>query len=96
MKLAENKATVFDVKKDEKRKNTVQANISTYEGEGPDEERRYSSWFTRFVGKAYEKALGLNDKDKIIIKSAKIENSYNKETEKLYVTVTVFDFKVDD
>ena len=96
MKLATNKATVFEVKKDESRKNTVQANISTYEGKGQNDEPVYSSWFTRFVGKAYEKALGLQDKDRIVIKEGKIENYYNKEKGKLYVSVTVFDFDMDE
>lgn len=96
MNLGENKATVFEPKKDENRKNTVRATISTYEGEDADQGKKYSSWYARFVGDAYKKAIKLKNKDKIDITSAKIENSYNKDTEKLYVTVTVFDFDIDE
>ncbi len=96
MKLGNVKATVFDAKKEAKRKNTVIANISTYEGKDQEGNNRYCSWKARFVGDAYEPALNLEDKDKIEITSGKIENNYNKEQEKLYVVVTVFDFEMDD
>lgn len=96
MNIGENKATVFEPKKDENRKNTVRATISTHEGEDTNGESRYSSWYARFVGDAYKKALKLKNKDRIDITSAKIENNYNKDTEKLYVTVTVFDFDIDE
>lgn len=37
----------------------------------------------RFVGEAYEDALGLEDKDRIIIQPGIVDNVYNKEKEKL-------------
>ena len=96
MKIANNvHATVFDPKEDPAiRKNTVMANISTYEGKDKDEKSVYSSWRANFVGDAYEKAKGLKSKDRIVLTNAKVENSYIKETEKLYITVTVFDFEL--
>ena len=39
-------------------------------------------------------ALELKDKDRIAIKEAAIENYYNKEQKKLYVSVVVFDFEM--
>lgn len=92
MQLGKFKATVFDAKKAEKRKNTVVANLSTLEGKDQDDKNKYCSWRTFFVGNAYEKALVLEDKDRIFVTEAKIENFYNKEQEKNYVQVTVFDF----
>ena len=96
MKLGKVKATVFESKKEENRKNTVTANISTYEGKDQDGNNQYCSWRARFVGDAYEKALGLEDKDRIVISKGKIENNYNKDKERLYVLVTVFDFDYDE
>jgi len=50
----------------------------------------------KIVGEAYEDALGLEDKDRIIIQSGIVDNVYNKEKEKLYVTVTIFRFENDE
>lgn len=86
-------ARVFEVKESTKRKNTIRANVSTYEGKNQDEKARYSSWNSYFVGKAYEKAKTLYDKDQIILTNAKVENFYDKEKERLYVNLTVFDFE---
>ena len=96
MTLGEVKGTVFDVKEAEGRKNTVQATMSTYEGKDQHDKPRYCSWRTYFVGNAFEKALTLKDKDKILITSAKVENNYDKKNEKLYVKVTVFDFELEE
>lgn len=90
------KATVFSAKKDENRKRTVIADISTYEGKDQDGNPRYAHWRARFVGDAYEDALGLEDKDRIIIQSGIVDNFYSKEKEKLYVNVTVFQFEHDE
>ena len=70
--------------------------IRTYEGKDQDDKPRYASWRARFVGEAYEDALGLEDKDRIIIQSGIADNVYNKEKEKLYVTVTLFRFENDE
>lgn len=86
-------ATVFEPKESENRKNTIAANISTYEGKDKDEKPIYSSWRGYFVGDAYEKAKSLKDKDRIVLTNSKIENNYNKEKEKLFVTLIIFDFE---
>lgn len=99
MKISKNQeARVFSIKEAENRKNTIRANISTYEGKTQDDKAKYSSWNTYFVGEAYEKAKELEDKEKIILTKAKIENNYDKKKEQLYLTLTVFDFekKEDD
>ena len=72
------------------------ANIRTYEGKDQDDKPRYTSWWARFVGEAYEDALDLEDKDRIIIQFGIVDNVYNKEKEKLYVTVTLFRFENDE
>ena len=87
------KARVFDIAESEKRKNTVTANISTYEGKDKDDKAVYSSWRANFVGDAFGKAKDLSEKDLIVLTNAKVESSFNKEKERLYVTVTVFDFE---
>lgn len=87
-------ATVFNIEESKKRKNTYFANISTYEGKDLNGNVVYSSWRTQFVHNAYEKAAQLKDKDKIKLTNAKVENNYIKEKEKLYDTVTVFDFEM--
>lgn len=87
------RARVFDVAENEGRKNTYTANLSTYEGKDKDDKSVYSSWRANFVSKAYEKAKDLKEKDEIVLTNAKVENSYNKDKEKLYVTITVFDFE---
>lgn len=86
-------ATVFQPQEAEKRKNTWMANLSTFEGY-KDGKNVYCSWRTFFVSDAYEKAKSLKNKDRIILTDAKIENNYDKEKEKLYVTLTVFDFEM--
>lgn len=99
MRISKNQeARVFSIKEAEHRKNTIRANISTYEGKTQDDKSKYSSWNTYFVGEAYEKAKELEDKDKIILTKAKVENNYDKSKEQLYLTLTVFDFekKEDD
>lgn len=98
MKLGENVVRVFDLDIAENRKNTVVANISSFEGRDQDDNPRYSAWRTYFVGDAYGKALKLKNNSKgvlIKITQAKVENNYNKATEKLYLTVTIFDFEIE-
>jgi len=94
MNLAENKVTVFSPQRDEGRKNTVRANISSISGKDRDGNLIFSSWNARFVGRAFEPALALEDKQKILLKESRIDSDYNKEKKQSYVTVTVFDFEV--
>ena len=60
MKIETINATVFEPKKEDGRKDTVIANISTYEGKNQNDKARYCSWRTRFVGEAYEKTNNSN------------------------------------
>lgn len=86
--------TVWEVVVEEK---YVKCNLSTSKKDPTTESGyRHMSWHTRFVGEAVEKAKELKDRDKIIINSARIENSYNKETGKLYLTLVVFDFDMNE
>lgn len=59
-----------------------------------DKEGNWSNMYFngKFVGKAFEKSLQLSDKDRITITSGKVETSYNKDTQKSYTSVVVFDF----
>ena len=81
------KVKVFKVNEHEKRKNTMQVHISSYEGKDKNGEAIYSSWFANFVGTAYTKA-----KDELT--NGKIENIYNKEKGKAFLEVIVFDFDI--
>lgn len=87
-------ARVFSFKDEEGKKRT--AFLSTYEGKDKEDNAKYSSWPTRFVGSAYDKAAGLKDKDVILLSNAKIESTYNKDTEKTYINLVVFDFEMKE
>ena len=80
--------TVFDV---EDKGKYISANLSTSKKNRDDTYTRMS-WKARFVGEAFEKAKSLCDKDKIEITNGAIENSYDKDAKKLWLTVIVFDF----
>lgn len=86
------RVTVWDPHEAERIKSTVEANISSVKKEN-EEEWKYYSWNAKFVGKAYGKAQELADRDRIELKEAAIENYYNKDKKKLYVTVIIFDFE---
>ena len=90
------KVRVFELKENDKRKNTVSANISSYEGKSVEGDPLYSSWNANFVGDAYGKAKDLKEGQLIYLIRSKIENNYNKEQKKLYVNVTVFDFEASE
>ena len=51
-----------------------------------------SNWNARLVGKA--KDIAVNEGDRIEIKSAKIENIYDKENKKNWLNIIIFDFEV--
>ena len=92
MKLDRQYVMVFDPVKSVRRKKTVEATISTFEGMDENDNPRYSSWRANFVGDAYKPALELDNRTKIIITQGKVENVYHKELRKSFVTVTIFDF----
>ena len=94
MNIVNIRATVFEPRETSKRKNTIIANISTYEGKDQDDNPRYCSWTTSFVGECFSLAQKLKNRDRIIIKRGKVENQYNKEQDKLYVNVTIFEFEL--
>lgn len=66
-------------------------NLSTPK-KNKDDTYSYMYWKGKFVGKSYEKAKKLKDRDKIEITNGIIENNYDKENEKLWVIVTIFEF----
>ena len=53
-----------------------------------------SSWNARLVGKA--KDIQINEGDGIEIKSAKIENIYDKTNKKNWLNIIIFDFENQD
>lgn len=87
------KAKVFQLQESDKMKHTYIANLSTYEGKDKDGNAEYSSWRVKFVGKAFEKAKNLKNKDTIILTEAKVSNTYDKKEKRLYVNITCFDFE---
>lgn len=49
-------------------------------------------WNATFCGKAYEKALTLKDKDRVVVTEMNIRNIYSQNTKKSYPQITVTDF----
>lgn len=84
---------VFDLKLNKKRKNIFSGFITSYEGQDNNDNPKFCSWYCNFVGKAFYKAKKLEQAQEIILLRAKIDNSYNRDTDKFYVNVTVYDFK---
>lgn len=81
--------SVFEV---EAKERYCTANLSTFK-KNTDNTYTNMYWKARFVGKAFGKAKELKDKDKIEITNGIIENNYDKEKDKLWVTVTIFEFE---
>lgn len=72
---------------------TLSEGIKTGENNGqPIWENDY--WNVTFCGKAYEKALQLKDKDRIVVVEMNVRNVYWKPTKKSYPQITVTDFDV--
>lgn len=92
LNLKETMVTVFDLRDSEKAKNTRIANISSSTKKS-DDTWENMSWYSKFVGDAFEKSKELNDKDRIKITKGAVENNYNKDQQKTYVRVIVFDFE---
>ena len=90
----EQRATVWDIEKDDRSKKTYVGRISTYEGENADGDKVYSSWYAKFRGKAYKAAADLKNGDFIVLDLAKVESQYNKKNKTSFVSVTVFDFHI--
>ncbi|HHX71220.1 MAG TPA: hypothetical protein GX708_24640 [Gallicola sp.] len=89
-------ATVWTV---EDKGNFVKGRISTSEKDRREEGKYINSnWFATFVGQAKEKAEHLQERDRIVIKSAKITNTTSGEGEnkKSFVNVVIFDFDMND
>lgn len=51
-------------------------------------------WNTTFCGKAYEKALELENNTRIVVTEMNIRNKYSKETKKSYPQIMVTDFSI--
>ena len=92
LQIKDSRATVFEPVAEEK---FIKANLSTSK-KNPTKESGYEnmSWRARFVGDAFEKGKELSNGTRIEIKNALIENNYDKENGKLWVTVVVFDFEI--
>lgn len=75
---------------------TVVATLSTSKKNVIDGAISYDnmSWNGRFVGACVDKAMELKEFDKIDITKGSITNHYDKESKRLYVDVTVFDFEM--
>lgn len=84
--------SVFEVEVKEK---YCLANLSTSK-KNTDNTYTNMYWKARFVGKCFDKAKNLKDRDKIEITNGIIENNFDKEKGKLWVMVTVFEFSKMD
>lgn len=88
-------AKYVSVFKVEDKGKSVQANLSTSK-KLPDGTYKNMYWIAHFVGDIAKKAKKLKDKDKIEITNGIIENNFDKEKNKLYVSITIFDFKMQE
>lgn len=52
-----------------------------------------SSWYAKFLGKAKEDAVSLEIGDKVKVLTGAVENIYNKELKKSFLSVLVFSFE---
>ena len=55
-----------------------------------------SNWNVRFIGNACDPAKSLRERDKIIITNGFIENIWDKENNRNWLTLIVFDFEFAD
>ncbi|MFA5300948.1 MAG: hypothetical protein WC389_22375, partial [Lutibacter sp.] len=73
--------------------------IGTSEKNKQSGEYENSNWFATFVGDAHTKVLETSEKDRITIKSGKINNLSKKQDDgkyKNYLNVVIFDFELSD
>lgn len=75
------------------RQNYTALNISTGDKQ-QDGSYKNSNWNARLVGKA--KDITVNEGDRIEITSAKIENIWDKQNNRNWLNVIIFDFVVQD
>ena len=75
----------------DKKENYTALRVSTGEKQ-EDGTWKNSNWNARLVGKA--KDIDVSEGDKLIIKSAKIENPYDKKNDKEWLCIVVFDADV--
>lgn len=71
----------------------VQGKIGTSRKNKQTDEWVSSNWFCRFVGQAAEPARTLKQGDRIIILNGVLESVYSKEKQRVYTTLTVFEFE---
>ena len=55
-----------------------------------------SNWNVRFIGHSFEPAKALKEKDKITITNGFIENIWDKENNRNWLTLVVFDFEYSE
>ena len=87
--------------KDEKNQNTdkvvygrISEAIKTGKKDGDKDIYEYESWNARFVGKAYDKAKELKDKDHITLTEWNVRNPYVQEKKRSYPYILIMDFEV--
>lgn len=73
----------------------VQAKLGTSRKDRRDDTYINSGWMARFVGDCVGLAKTLTKGDKITITKGTIESVYDKEKQKTWTTLTVFEFEVD-
>lgn len=79
----------------EDKRNYVQARLSSSRKDKRNNTWVNSNWFARFVGDCARRAADLEERDKIIITNGTVENVYDKEKNRTWLNVTVFDFELN-
>ncbi len=91
---SEQKGRVYNPKPNPRKDKIYMSNISTYEGLDEFGDRKYCNWICNYVGSAFEKAKKLKHRDDIKLTDATIERYYNKKTDKVRDSITVYDFEI--
>lgn len=71
----------------------IQAKVSSSRKDKRDDTWVNSNWFVRFVGKCTDQARVLSKGDRVIITNGTVESVYDKEKQRVYTNVTVFEFE---
>lgn len=72
-----------------------QAKVSSSRKDKRDDTWINSNWFARFVGKCTDQARALGKGDRIIITNGTVESVYDKEKQRVYTNLTIFEFEQD-
>src|SRR5665648_52670 len=90
LNIGKSYAKIWEV---EDKGNYIKAKIGTSRKDKRNDTYINSNWFAVFLGKCADQAKGLQKGDKIIIANGTVESVYDKEKQRAYTNVVVFEFE---